>query len=55
MRIGVFHNRYAQRGGEDAAVDLEVEQLRKAGCEVHLFTVESGDVTGKWARARALQ
>jgi glycosyltransferase involved in cell wall biosynthesis len=54
MRVGVFHNRYAQRGGEDAAVDLEVEQLRKAGCEVHLFTVESGEVTGTWERARAL-
>ena len=54
MRVAVFHNRYARRGGEDAAVDLEVEQLRKAGCEVHLFTVESGEVTGPWERARAL-
>lgn len=54
MRIGVFHNRYAQRGGEDRVVDLEVEQLRKAGCEVHLFTVESGELTGAWQRARAL-
>ena len=54
MRIAVFHNRYARRGGEDAAVDLEVEQLRKAGCEVHLFTVESGEVTRPVARARAL-
>ena len=22
MRVGLFHNRYAQRGGEDAVVDL---------------------------------
>lgn len=54
MRIAVFHNRYAHRGGEDAAVDLEVEQLRKAGCEVSLFTVESGEVTRPTAQARAL-
>lgn len=53
MRVGVFHNRYAQRGGEDAAVDREVEQLRKAGCEVDRFTVDSGEVTGGLARARA--
>jgi len=54
IRVAVFHNRYAQRGGEDAAVDLEVEQLRKAGCEVQRCFVESGAVTGAWPRARAL-
>jgi len=40
MHVGVFHNRYVFRGGEDAVVDLEVELLRKAGHEVHLFSVE---------------
>ncbi len=54
MHIAVFHNRYAQRGGEDAAVDLEVEQLRKADCEVHLFIIESSGGTGPVAQARAL-
>jgi glycosyltransferase involved in cell wall biosynthesis len=41
MRVALFHNRYAQRGGEDAVVETEAELLRKAGCEVALFTVES--------------
>ena len=41
MRVAVFHNRYVFRGGEDAVVDLEVELLRKAGHEVHLFSVDS--------------
>ncbi len=41
MRVAVFHNRYAQRGGEDRAVDFEVECLRKAGHEVHPFLVDS--------------
>jgi glycosyltransferase involved in cell wall biosynthesis len=46
MRVALFHNRYAQRGGEDAAFDLEVELLRKAGCEVRPFLVDNGDVQG---------
>jgi len=41
LRIGVFHNRYRQRGGEDAVVDLEVELLRKAGHDVRTFFVDN--------------
>ena len=41
MRVALFHNRYATRGGEDAAFDLEVEQLRKAGCDVRVFVVDN--------------
>lgn len=41
MRIAIFHNRYAQRGGEDSVVETEAELLRKAGCEVRMFTVDS--------------
>ncbi len=44
MHVGVFHNRYVFRGGEDAVVDLEVELLRKAGHEVHLFSVDSAEI-----------
>jgi len=46
MRIAVFHNRYAQRGGEDRAVDFEVECLRKAGHEVHTFLADSRSLGG---------
>jgi len=41
MRIGVFHNRYLQRGGEDSVVDFSVELLAKAGHEVHLFAIDN--------------
>jgi glycosyltransferase involved in cell wall biosynthesis len=41
LRVAILHNRYAQRGGEDAVVETEAELLRKAGCEVALFLVDS--------------
>ena len=41
MRLGVFHNHYVWRGGEDAVVALEIELLRKAGAEVSLFTLDN--------------
>jgi len=44
MRVALFHNRYATRGGEDAAFDLEVEQLRKAGCDVRTFVVDNASL-----------
>ena len=53
MRIALFHNRYRVRGGEDAVVDLEADLLRKAGCEVHLFSVDSRDVSGMGDTLRA--
>ena len=43
MRVGIFHNHYVWRGGEDGVVALEVELLRKAGVEVQLFTVDNRD------------
>jgi glycosyltransferase involved in cell wall biosynthesis len=43
MRVGIFHNRYVWRGGEDAVVALETELLRKAGVEVRLFQVDNRD------------
>jgi len=53
MRIAVFHNRYLERGGEDVAVEREVEWLRKAGCQVWLFSVGNAELRGRVARARA--
>jgi len=53
MRIGIFHNRYVHRGGEDAVVDAEAGLLRKAGHEVHLFTVDSRDFSTPLARLGA--
>jgi glycosyltransferase involved in cell wall biosynthesis len=43
VRVGIFHNQYVWRGGEDAVVALEAELLRKAGCEVQLFTLDNRD------------
>lgn len=53
MRVGIFHNRYIQRGGEDTAVDFEVELLRKAGHEVHLFTIDNREAVGSSPLAAA--
>jgi glycosyltransferase involved in cell wall biosynthesis len=53
VRIAVFHNRYAQRGGEDGVVDFEAELLRKAGHEVHLVLADSLDLRTPGQRLRA--
>ncbi|MFQ5415604.1 MAG: glycosyltransferase family 4 protein [Myxococcota bacterium] len=43
MRVGIFHNRYIHRGGEDAVVDAQAELLRKDGHTVLLFQVDNRD------------
>jgi glycosyltransferase involved in cell wall biosynthesis len=43
MRIAFFHNRYRERGGEDAAVAAQMELLAKAGHEVSLYEVGNRD------------
>jgi glycosyltransferase involved in cell wall biosynthesis len=54
VRVAILHNRYARRGGEDAVVETEALLLRKAGCEVSLFTVENAElVRSRAARWRA--
>ena len=53
MRIALFHNYYAQRGGEDAAFDRELEWLRKADCVVNACTVDSAEARGPLATLRA--
>lgn len=44
MRVGIFHNRYLQRGGEDTAVDAETELLAKGGHAVSRLVVDNRDV-----------
>jgi glycosyltransferase involved in cell wall biosynthesis len=46
MRVAIFHNRYFQRGGEDAASDAEAALLAKAGHAVHRFTVDNREAIG---------
>ena len=41
MRIAIFHNRYRERGGEDAVVEAQVELLVKGGHEVRLFGADN--------------
>jgi glycosyltransferase involved in cell wall biosynthesis len=52
VRVAVFHNRYALRGGEDAVVELEMHLLRKAGCEVHGFFADSAELRSPLAKLR---
>jgi glycosyltransferase involved in cell wall biosynthesis len=47
MRVGLFHNRYRQRGGEDTAFDVEVDLLSKAGHQVEIFTVDNAQEIGR--------
>jgi glycosyltransferase involved in cell wall biosynthesis len=41
MRVGIFHNRYFERGGEDVVADAEAALLAKAGHEVHRLTADN--------------
>jgi glycosyltransferase involved in cell wall biosynthesis len=41
LRVGIFHNAYQWRGGEDAVVAFEAELLRKAGAEVATLVVDN--------------
>jgi glycosyltransferase involved in cell wall biosynthesis len=41
VRIGIFHNRYHHRGGEDSVVEIETELLAKSGHDVRLLTVDN--------------
>jgi glycosyltransferase involved in cell wall biosynthesis len=49
VRIGLFHNRYRYRGGEDTAVEMEAELLAKAGHEVHVLRVDNRAEIGESA------
>lgn len=45
-RVLVVHNRYTQRGGEDAVVESEVDLLRRHGHEVYLYTRHNDELQG---------
>lgn len=49
MRVGLFHNRYLQRGGEDGVVDLTADLLSKDGHEVRTFFVDNREAIGERA------
>jgi glycosyltransferase involved in cell wall biosynthesis len=53
VRVLVVHNRYRYRGGEERAVDLQVEALRRAGVEVRLLEADSQEL-GRAGAALAL-
>lgn len=44
MRVLVVHNRYQQRGGEDAVYESEVELLRSNGVEVETLEFDNSDI-----------
>ncbi|MBI5068460.1 MAG: glycosyltransferase [Deltaproteobacteria bacterium] len=54
MRILLVHNRYLQRGGEDAAYDAERDLLRAAGHQVVEYLLDNREVAGRGRIALAL-
>ena len=44
MRVALFHNRYRQRGGEDAVVEFEAELLRSVGIETFVLELDNEEV-----------
>lgn len=44
MKVLIVHNRYANRGGEDRAVDLLMEGLRREGHAAELFTRDNAEL-----------
>lgn len=55
MHVLVVHNRYRERGGEDAVVEHEVELLRSAGHEVSEYGRHNDEVEESAPLAMALQ
>ena len=44
MKVLLIHNRYRQRGGEDAVVDDEIRLLREGGHEVRLYERHNDEI-----------
>jgi glycosyltransferase involved in cell wall biosynthesis len=44
MKIGIVHNAYRQRGGEDRVVEIESALLRKFGHDVHTQIIDNREV-----------
>jgi glycosyltransferase involved in cell wall biosynthesis len=53
MKVLMVHNRYQQRGGEDAVVDAEVRLLDTHGVEVRRFDVDNDSIHGVLAKIQA--
>lgn len=51
VRVLLVHNYYQQRGGEDVAVEQELELLRGKGHTVELFSVHNDVIRGLWRKA----
>ncbi|MGE4218224.1 MAG: glycosyltransferase family 4 protein [Alphaproteobacteria bacterium] len=54
MRILLVHERYRERGGEDAAVDGEIAQLRDAGVDVATLIEDNDRIRGEGSLGLAL-
>ena len=52
MRVLLVHNRYQQRGGEDAVVDAEAALLRGHGIEVERLDADNDAIHGPLAKIR---
>ena len=50
MKVLLVHNRYQQRGGEDAVVDAEACLLARRGIEVERFDADNNAITGTLAK-----
>lgn len=55
MRVLAVHSRYRQRGGEDAAVDAEIDALRAADIDVIPFLGDNDTLSDRPAMAAGLQ
>jgi glycosyltransferase involved in cell wall biosynthesis len=53
VKVLVVHNRYRQHGGEERAVELQLEALKRAGVEYATVMHDSADV-GRGRAARAM-
>jgi glycosyltransferase involved in cell wall biosynthesis len=53
MKVLMVHNRYQQRGGEDAVVDAEVNLLTRNGVEVQRLDVDNDSINGFGAKIQA--
>ena len=51
VRILLVHNYYQQRGGEDVAVEQELDLLQRKGHETQLYAVTNDDIRGLWRKA----
>jgi glycosyltransferase involved in cell wall biosynthesis len=54
MKVLILHNRYQQRGGEDAVVAQEASLLQRNGVQVELVLVSNDQIRGAAAKLSAL-